>query len=157
MAPKTVLVMRHAEKLADPMNPDLSDAGLRRASLLTTWLPHRFGQLDFLFASSISKHSARPFETIKPLAKQLGLPIDATFADQDYGALAHELLTGTRYVNAVVLVCWHHGNIPSLVSDLKAVSGQYPDPWDREMFNLVLQLDYGTEDKPSITLVTEPF
>jgi broad specificity phosphatase PhoE len=77
LAPKTVIV-RHAEKLTDPMNPDLSDAGLRRASLLTTWLPHRFGQLHFLFASSISKHSARPFETIKPLAKQLGLPIGIT-------------------------------------------------------------------------------
>jgi|SRR5215469_14112230 len=130
MPPQTILLMRHAEKPNDPTDPDLSDAGFARANRLAGWLPQQFGPPDFLVASALSKHSARPFVTIKPLAKALGIPIDATFADQDYPALAQELLTGSRYVGRLVLVCWHHGHIPSLARDLRAESGRYPDPWD---------------------------
>lgn len=39
----------------------------------------------FIFATSISKHSARPYETVKPLSNATGIPIDAIYADQDYG------------------------------------------------------------------------
>jgi broad specificity phosphatase PhoE len=157
MAPKSILLMRHAEKPADPMDPGLSDAGLARARELAAWLPRQFGKPDFLIVASVSKHSARPLETIKPLARLLGLPIDATFADQDYPALAHELLTDHRYAGALVLVCWHHGHIPSLASDLRSESGRYPDPWDPEVFDLILRLDYGEDEKPIVTQVTEPF
>jgi phosphohistidine phosphatase SixA len=157
MAPKTILLMRHAEKPNDPTDPDLSDAGFARANRLAGWLPQQLGTPEFLFASALSKHSARPFETIKPLAKALGVPIDATFADQDYSALAQELLSGSRYAGRLVLVCWHHGHIPSLASDLRAESGRYPDPWDPEVFNLILQLEYSGDGAPAITQVTEPF
>ena len=65
-------------------------------------------------ASAISKHSARPYETVKPLAKALSAPLDATYADQDYGALAQELFAKHRYDGSSVLICWHHGTIPKL-------------------------------------------
>jgi phosphohistidine phosphatase SixA len=157
MAPQSILLMRHAEKPNDPTDPDLSDAGFARADRLARWLPQQLGTPDFLFASALSKHSARPFETIKPLAKALGMPIDATFTDQDYAALAQELLTGSRYAGRLVLVCWHHGHIPSLARDLRAESGRYPDPWDPEVFNLILRLEYKGDGAPTITQVTEPF
>jgi phosphohistidine phosphatase SixA len=157
MAPNSILLMRHAEKTDDPLDPDLSEAGFARAERLADWFPHELGRPDFLIASAISKHSARPFETIRPLAKALGLPIDATIADQDHAALAHELLTLHLYAGAAVLVCWHHGNIPYLAADLQAPSGGYPDPWDPRVFNLILQLDYESADRPRITQVSEPF
>jgi broad specificity phosphatase PhoE len=88
MAPSLLLLMRHAEKTSDPKDPDLAEAGVRRAQELVDYIRDTFGTPDFLFASAISKHSARPYETLKPLSKKTGIPIDTTYADQDYGALA---------------------------------------------------------------------
>jgi phosphohistidine phosphatase SixA len=157
MSPKTILIMRHAEKLQDPTNPNLSPTGETRAGNLVAWVPETFGRPDYLFASSISKHSARPYETLKPLAKAIGVPIDATFADQDYGALAQELLADERYGGKMVLVCWHHGNIPSLAADLNAPPNSYPDPWRGSVFNEVLRLDYDAAGNVRVTPVLEPF
>jgi len=94
--PQFILVMRHAEKPADPADPDLSSTGKERAAELAKYIPATFGDLDFLFAAAISKHSARPFETVKPLLKRTGLPIDSTVADQDYLFLASELLSDAQ-------------------------------------------------------------
>ena len=69
-----------------------------------------------MFATAISKHSQRPIQTVQPLAQSLGIPLDATFSDQDYGALAKLLLIGGKSI----LVCWHHGNIPGLLRGLAA-------------------------------------
>jgi broad specificity phosphatase PhoE len=114
MTPNKVLLMRHAEKSGDPMDPHLSDPGQVRAQRLADYIPTTFWTPDFVFAAALSKHSARSYETVVPLAKKIGVPIDATFADQDYAALATELLSKPGYSGKLVLICWHHGNIPSL-------------------------------------------
>lgn len=151
----TLVLMRHAEKPDDPASPDLSPAGLQRATRLASYIPQAFGKPSFLFASEISKHSRRPYETIEPLSKSCGLPIDTSFADQDYAALAQEL-TRPRYDGKLVLVCWHHGNIPSLAHALGAKRSAYPDPWDPAVFNLVLKFDF-TPGRPDLEQVFEPF
>jgi hypothetical protein len=56
---------------------------------------------------------------------QCGLRIDESFADQDYGALAQELRTNAKYNGALIVVCWHHGNIPNMMHALKSNSGNY--------------------------------
>jgi phosphohistidine phosphatase SixA len=152
-----ILVMRHAEKPDDPNDPDLTQAGLQRAESLAAFIPTRFGTPDFIFATSFSKHRARPFETVKPLSKATGVPIDTTYADQDYGALAQTLRSDARYHGKLIVVCWHHGNIPNLLHALKVSDGQYPDPWDRNVFNLVLQVILDAGATPTVTPVTEPF
>lgn len=157
MSPATILVMRHAEKPDDPTDPDLSADGKERARKLAVYIPHTFWTPDFIVASALSKHSARPYETVKPLSKAVGIPIDATFADQDYEALAHELLKQSRYDRKRVLVCWHHGHIPSLMSALGAKAGDYPDPWDPRVFNLILLLDSGADGSATVAQVQEPF
>lgn len=156
MGPKTILLMRHAEKRDDPSDPDLSDAGVERAERLVKWIPQTFGKPDFIFASAISKHSARPYETVKPLSKADSIPLDATYADQDYGALAQYLFAKHRYDGCSVLICWHHGNIPSLAEHLRAPQGSYPDPWKGHVFNLVLRFDYSANGV-NVTQITEPF
>jgi broad specificity phosphatase PhoE len=150
-------VTRHAEKPDDPMNPDLSAAGYVRAEHLADYIPATFGRPEFLFATAFSTHSARPVETLTPLSKQIGVAIDATFADQDYGALAEEILSQPLFTGKLILVCWHHGNIPSLMLALRAKSDEFPDPWDPQVFNLILQLDYAGSADPNTVSVIEPF
>jgi broad specificity phosphatase PhoE len=154
--PQYILVMRHAEKMADPADPDLSSAGEERAAELAKYIPATFGDLDFLFAAAISKHSARPYETVKPLSKLTGLPIDSTIADQDYGFLADQLLSDANFADKRILICWHHGNIPSFMYALGAPKESYPNPWDSQVFNEILKIEYSSPD-PAVTRIVEPF
>ena len=159
MTSARILLMRHAEKTGDPMDPHLSQDGYARAAQLADYIPATFGVPQFLFATSISKHSIRPIETIKPLSAKIGVPVDATYADQDYGALASRLLSEPRYTDAgiLIVICWHHGNIPLLAHALRAKSGSYPDPWDTQVFNQILLLTYSGDGEPEVTTLTEPF
>jgi phosphohistidine phosphatase SixA len=154
--PKMILVMRHAEKPDDPDDPDLTKEGEARAIKLATFIPQQFGEPDFIFASAITRHSARPYETVQPLAKATSIGIDATVADNDYGALAKALLTKDKYADKLVVVCWHHGNIPPLMRYLGATAGSYPNPWDHKVFNLILQVEF-SGGSVSVKQVTEPF
>jgi broad specificity phosphatase PhoE len=151
-----ILLMRHAEKPDDPLDPNLSPAGRERAEKLVRYIPETFGKPAWLFASAISKHSQRPFETIDPLAKSIDVPIDTSFADQDYAALAQELAANPRYDGKLILICWHHGNIPPLAHALKAKHGDYPNPWDPNVFNLILSFDFNA-GVPHVRSVSEPF
>jgi phosphohistidine phosphatase SixA len=154
-----ILLMRHAEKTGDPMDPHLSQVGYARASKLADFIPATFGIPQFLIATSISKHSVRPIETLEPLSTKIGVSVEATYADQDYSALASQLLSEPHYADAgaLIVVCWHHGNIPSLAHALRAKLGSYPDPWDGEVFNQILVLSYLDAGEPKITTLTEPF
>jgi hypothetical protein len=154
-----ILLMRHAEKTGDPTDPHLSQEGYARAANLAVYIPATFGVPQFLIATSISKHSIRPIETIDPLSAKIGVPVDATYADQDYSALASQLLTDPRYggPGILIVVCWHHGNIPSMMKELRAKPGDYPDPWDAQVFNQILVLTYADDGEPEVTTSTEPF
>ncbi len=153
----TMLVMRHAEKSGDPDDPHLTPAGYQRARTLTTFIPEKFGIPGFIFAASNSPHSSRPYETIAPLAQAAGVTIDSSYADQDYGALAQDLRGKVRFRDSTVIVCWHHGNIPNLMYSLRALDGDYPDPWPREVFNMILHTTISAEGAVSVSPITEPF
>ena len=158
MINRRILLMRHAEKTGDPMDPHLSQDGYARAEKLADYIPSTFGTPNFLVASSISKHSARCIETMKPLSTKTGVLIDATYADQDYGALGIHLLSTPQYTveGALIVVCWHHGNIPSMAHALRAPRGSYPDPWDAQVFNQIVVLKYSGNGSPEVQLLTEP-
>jgi broad specificity phosphatase PhoE len=159
MTSARILLMRHAEKTGDPMDPHLSQDGYARAAKLADYIPATFGIPRFLIATSISTHSVRPIETVEPLSAKIGVPVDATYADQDYGALASQLISEPRYADAgtLIMICWHHGNIPSMARALRAKPGSYPDPWDAHVFNQILILTYSGDDEPEVTMLTEPF
>jgi broad specificity phosphatase PhoE len=139
--PATILIIRHAEKLTGGRQ-DLSPVGYQRASLLPKLFDGSRPDLpvpQVLLAAHMSKHSNRPVETITPLAAALKLPVDSTIKDDDYEALAKELLSG-KYAGKVVLVAWHHGKIPQLAS---ALGAQPPyTPWPAEQFDRVWRIDY---------------
>lgn len=154
--PKMILVMRHAEKPDDPDIPDLTPAGQTRAEKLAGFIPDQFGKPDLIFASAITRHSARPYQTVLPLSKATGVGVDATFADNDYGALTKELLSKPKYADQQVVICWHHGNIPPMMRYLDAQKSTYPNPWDHTVFNLILQVAFSS-GKVNVTRVVEPF
>lgn len=117
VSPSFLLVMRHAEKPDDPYSPDLSPPGLARAEELAKYIPRTFGTPDFIIATAISKHSARPYETVLPLAKKVGKPIDATIADQDYRALAADLMSLEKFSAKQCVICWHHEGLAASQRD----------------------------------------
>jgi hypothetical protein len=159
MSIKTILVMRHAEKSGDLLDPNLTDQGRERANALVDYIPNAFGSVPkFLFASAVSTHSRRPIETLEPVAARFDLSIDSTYADQDYGALAHHLRHSGQFDDVLSVVRWHYGNIPSLMHALKADANDYPDSWERDIFNLILRvtLPEGGHSR-IVTEVTEPF
>jgi hypothetical protein len=60
-------------------------------------------------------------------------------------------------VGALIAVCWHHGNIPSMAHALRAKLGSYPDPWDADVLNQILVLSYLDDGEPKITTVDRAF
>ena len=55
---------------------------------------------------------------MEPFAKAAKLPIDNRFANKQPADLAAELRA--NYAAKVVLICWHHGQIPALLRALGA-------------------------------------
>jgi hypothetical protein len=144
-APATIYLIRHAEKLNDGRE-DLSPEGFMRAAMLPQlFLPTPgskrvlLAKPDFLFATAKSKHSNRPYETIMPLSAALNLPISNGIENDDFPRLAQELLSG-KYAGKIVLVSWHHGNIPKLTRALGAVPPY--ETWPEMQFDRIWRIDY---------------
>jgi hypothetical protein len=143
--PAQVLIIRHAEK-PDDDSSHLSPEGQKRAAALpqlflkTPERPNPFPKPDFIFATKKSKNSNRPIETLTPLSRALNQDINSRFKDDEENQLAKELLTSPRYAGKIVLICWHHGKIPELATNLKAED--VPDHWKRTVFDQVWVITY---------------
>jgi hypothetical protein len=157
MAPRTILLMRHAEKPDDDDDPYLSDAGRDRAARLAEFIPAKYGKPDFVFAAAESEKSMRSCLTMNPLCEAIDVPLDCGTRAKDYPRLASTLLSDDSYADKLVVACWPHDQLPGLAAALNAPGGEYPDPWDPSVFNLLLQLDYSNGGPPAVTRVSEPF
>jgi broad specificity phosphatase PhoE len=137
--PADVLLMRHAEK--DERHPDvhLDAQGQARAAALVKLFPAKFTTPDIIFASRASKVSNHAVETVTPLAKALHLPIDDSFRDNQYAALATAILSRPAHANRHILVCWHHETLPQLASALEATP---PIKWPATEYDHVWQIQY---------------
>ncbi len=144
--PVVIYIFRHAEKpVGEGKDPNLTVQGFQRARAIPGLFvmapgatqPARFPRPDFLFATAASKHSNRPVETITPLAQVLHLNINHDFADIETGPLAKELLSG-KYAGKVVVIAWHHGEIPHLAQALGV--GNAPKKWDPDVFDQIWQV-----------------
>ena len=101
--PAQIILLRHAEKPADPEDPHLSPAGVKRAEQLVPFIMKdpamsRFGLPVAVFASQTTKHDngQRSQETVAPLARELKLPVQTPFLSKDYAALAKQILYSER-------------------------------------------------------------
>lgn len=157
MSQRRILVLRHAEKTGDPMNIDLSPAGAIRAQKLADYIPATFGMPQILIATALSKHSDRPVETLTPLSQRMGLAIESHFGNEEWAALAHDLMVNPRFAGALIVVCWHHGTIPVLMQSLGVSTGSIPNPWPADVLNLILDTKIDDDGRLEVTNVIEPF
>jgi hypothetical protein len=67
-----------------------------------------------IFAVAPSASSQRPLLTVQPLAKMLGVEIDARFSSEQVA----ELLQEVHGVPGAVLICWRHQNMPEIAHRL---------------------------------------
>jgi hypothetical protein len=150
--PKQILIIRHAEKNDSKADIHLNTRGYQRAAALPTLFPLRFETPDFLFASRQSKHSNRPVETVTPLASALGLKIDNNYAEEDFRFLSQRLLSKPIYAGKIVLICWHHENIPGLARALGVKDA--PARWPEKRFDQIWRIEY-PEGIPSLTVLPQ--
>jgi len=105
----TVILLRHAEKSSRLDNAELSIRGLQRAAALAGELAPF--QPVALFATDFR----RTQQTLEPLAKRLGLPIQVRPRGEE-SALAQELRRD--YLGKVVVVCSHSDRVALLIEAL---------------------------------------
>ncbi len=154
---RTLLVMRHAEKLQDDDDPHLDPAGLARAQKLVAYIPSAFGTPDAVIAAADSHHSVRPRETVTPLAQSIQLPVLTPYADSQFVELAAKLRDQSAFPQKLIVVCWHHGEIPQLMQAMGASAGSYPAKWDHNVFGLILKTELSADATVSVRQIVEPF
>ena len=133
--------------------------GFERARLLPTLFlatsgstaQPRLPRPDALFATDTSKNSNRPIETVTPLSQALHLRLNHDYADIETGPLAKEILSG-KYAGKVVLICWHHGEIPHLAQAFGVTTA--PSKWDPDIFNQIWKIEW-VGGKAQMTVLPE--
>ena len=145
--PAQIILIRHADKPADPEDPHLSPAGVQRAERLVSFITTdpamtRFGLPVAVFATRTTKddNGQRTQETVAPLARVLELPVQTPFLGKDYAALASLILGTPAYAGKTVLICWNHEEIPRLAAAL----GVTPEPpkWKESAYAKVYVISY---------------
>jgi hypothetical protein len=145
--PAQIILLRHAEKPADPEDSHLSPAGVKRAEQLVPFIMKdpamsRFGLPVAVFASQTTKHGngQRSQETVAPLAKALKLSVQTPFRSNGYAALAKAILANPAYAGKTVLICWTHEEIPELAAALGV--NPRPKKWKDTVFDKVYVISY---------------
>lgn len=138
--PTTVVLVRHAEKGAEPAtDPHLSPAGLVRASMLGSMLAHA------RVASVYATPFARSQETAAAIASATGAA-PKTYDPSDFRACAARILRDEK--SRVVVVVGHTNTIPQLIA---ALGGPAVDPIAETDFDTVFVLTIpGKGGSPSI-------
>ncbi len=147
-----ILVIRHAEKPESGCG--LSAEGEARAKAHV----HYFENLklsgqplkpDYLFAAADSKESRRSRLTLEPAAKAFGLTIDSRFKNKNFQELADEIRSKPH--GKVMVISWHHGEIPELLRALGAKPKQVlpKSKWPEAEYGWVMELRYDADGQLS--------
>jgi broad specificity phosphatase PhoE len=140
-----VLIIRHAEDAGS--GHGLSPRGEARAEayknyFLNFTLDSKRRGPDGVLVAKDSKQSHRPRLTVEPFAKAAKLPIDSRFGNKQPTDLAAELRA--NHQGKVILVCWHHGQIPALLRALGAAPETLlPNgKWPKAVYDWVIMVSY---------------
>jgi len=152
-----ILLMRHGERPGDSTVPDLTEAGYARAKKLSTYIRETFGKPDYIIAAKLFRKNNRPQLTVQPLSDATGVPIDDSTEAIKNLELADRLMHDKKYDGKLVVVCWHHSQIPLLAKALHAPNNAYPNAWDLNIYNLIIEFTFAGSDVPAVKQVFEPF
>ena len=131
----TVILIRHAEKVIDPNNPDvdLSPAGQARAQELV----RMFGDagINAIYATQYK----RTQQTVKPLADKLGLPVNQVNSKN-----TADLVAQIRAQNSgqTIFIAGHNNTVPEIVAALGGPT--FPVIPEAEFDNLYIVTVYRT-------------
>jgi broad specificity phosphatase PhoE len=134
--PARIIIVRHAEKPAS-RQPHLALRGRMRAIGLSKLLP-KIVKPDFVFASTSTRHSARPYQTIRFTADKMGLSVSTSYADKETKKLVRELRK-KEFEGKTILMCWHHGMMPRLIRELGHESPY--EPWPEDLYDRIICID----------------
>jgi len=136
--PIRVIVLRHAEKAAEPKDePPLSEAGRRRAQALASLLGK--SGVTALYASD----RLRAVQTLEPLAKQFGIKTEQ-IAAKDTDAVARAVLT---HPGGVVVVAAHSNTVGPII---EALGGEKIPQLDEDDFDSVFIVTVDAPGKASV-------
>ena len=140
-----LLIIRHAENPAN--GHGLSPRGEERAKAYANYFQNftvdsKKLEPNAVIVAADSKHSHRPRLTVQPFAKAANLPIDNRFGNNRPDDLAAELRSNQQ--GKVILVCWHHGQIPALLRALGAdpTSLLPGGKWPRDVYDWVIMVSF---------------
>jgi len=140
-----ILIIRHAENPAN--GHGLSPRGEERAKAYKDYFQNfsvdsKRQEPNAVIVAADSKHSHRPRLTVQPFAKAANLPIDNRFANKQPSDLAAELRA--NYQGKVILICWHHGQIPAVLRALGAAPETLlpGGKWPRDVYDWVIMVSF---------------
>jgi broad specificity phosphatase PhoE len=145
--PAAIILIRHGEKPEDSKDVHLAPAGVKRAEELASFITtdtamKRLGLPVAIFATKAAKdgNGQRTRETVAPLSRKLGVPVQAPFRTKDYASLAKLIFRDAAYAGKTILICWNHEKIPELVAAL----GVRPQPpkWEDDVYDRVYVISY---------------
>ncbi|HJZ83241.1 MAG TPA: phosphoglycerate mutase family protein [Pyrinomonadaceae bacterium] len=131
----TVIVVRHAEKIIDPNNPDvdLSPAGQARAQELARVFSD--AGINAIYATQYK----RTQQTVKPLSDKLGVPVTIVNSKN-----TSDLITQIKaqHSGQTVFIAGHNNTVPEIVAALGGP--QYPTIPESEYDNVFVVTVYRT-------------
>ncbi|MDP2864789.1 MAG: histidine phosphatase family protein [Elusimicrobiota bacterium] len=130
-APAQVIIIRHAEK--QEYGNQLSEKGYRRADALVKFFLSvpavtGYGTPVAIYAAAPKNEdsSIRAIQTVKPLARALGITLNTGFTRGQAHKLVKDIMENPKYTGRMVLVSWQHGHIPDIVRELAEYSSYGP-------------------------------
>jgi broad specificity phosphatase PhoE len=146
----TLILVRHAEKVIDPSNPDvdLSPEGQARAQEIARMFSD--AGINAIYATQYK----RTQQTVKPLADRLGLPINQVDAKKTADLIAQ---IHSQHSGDVIFIAGHNNTVPEIIAALGGP--KYPVIPESEYDNLfvvtiyrtgkakVVKMKYGSEGK----------
>ena len=140
-----ILIIRHAEN--PPNGHGLSPRGEERAKAYINYFENftvdsKREEPNAVVVAADSKHSHRPRLTVQPFAKAANLTIDSRFANKQPADLAAALRA--NYQEKVILICWHHGQIPAVLRALGADPAMLlpGGKWPRDVYDWVIMVSF---------------
>ncbi|KAL8280778.1 hypothetical protein RQP46_006782 [Phenoliferia psychrophenolica] len=135
--PNKVILARHGEK-PPHRGVGLSKAGKKRAQCLRNVFgrggKHDIGLIMAESYNHKTKMRARPFLTVKPLAHDLGIPVDTSCERDDAKCVRRVVKAFAEKSKQDVLICWKHSNLVMLQ---EALGGTATTPYPDDRFDIM--------------------
>ncbi|HKR02688.1 MAG TPA: hypothetical protein VJT09_18560 [Pyrinomonadaceae bacterium] len=166
--PTKIMIIRHAEKPAQPPPPNgvdidgcqnkdsLIPQGWQRAGALATLFAPSRGPLQdpnlatpkYIYAtkSPDPQEGNRPEQTVTPLAAKLQMKPNFSFKK----GKEEKVVESALCCDGVVLISWPHGRIPTLAGYIPLSPKSQPLPkgkWPGNRFDMVWVFDYDTRSR----------